>query len=151
MDSQTTTEARSGILCAVVGISAATDREISQSPDVSGKQNGLSGVRQSEDEIVLEGDCGPLRHLKAPHDAYSPLYICHDNHAGEQCKVRECVEDARSYQHSNDTPLRPQYERIPRPGDEQSGRDYGGLTINCSSVILVQYYGEGYPALLVVF
>ena len=27
----------------------------------------------------------------------------------------------------------------------------GGMTIKCSSVILVQYYGEGYSTFLVVF
>ena len=63
---------------------------------------------------------------KAPYDAYSPLYFRHDNHAGEQCKIGECVKDAWSHEYSNDTPLRPHYERVSRPGDEPSGCNYGG-------------------------
>ena len=37
------------------------------------------------------------------------------------------VKDAWTYEYSNDTPLRPYYERIPRPRDEQCRCDYGRI------------------------
>ena len=138
MDSQATIKDRSWVLCAAVGVSATTDWEVSQPPDVSGKSNGLSSVRQSEDEFVFEGDSGLLRNQKAPYDAYRPLYLRHDNHAGEQCKIGECIKNARPYEYPNDTPLRPHYEWLPCAGDEQSRRDYGRVI--CTDAIW--HFGE---------